>query len=51
MPNKSFIDINYLIKEETKIDNPKEDENNFFSERNIKIKTKDIEYDLNLKKK
>ena len=50
MPNKSFVDINYLIKEEIKIDNPKEDENNFFSERNIKIKTKDIEYDLNLKK-
>ena len=51
MPNKSFVDINYLIKEETKIDNPKEDENNnFFSERNIKIKIRDNEYDLNLKK-
>ena len=48
MPNKGFIDINYIIKEETKNDNSKEefDKINYFSEKVQKIKDKEI--DLNL---
>ena len=46
MPDKSFIDINYIIKEETINKEEKEDKIDYFSEKNQKIK--DAEIDLNL---
>ena len=53
MPNNSFIDINYIIKEENESNEESNElikDKNFFSETINNIKNKDVNIDLNLMK-